>query len=87
MCYEHREDALDGGGSRQLQTHTHQHTRSVSRDPQAGWRQGQGSDAFLTHVCVAPPLITLMGTEHRKGAVGGGGCMQLQTQTHTQCHS
>ena len=27
MGYEHREDAVGGGGSRQCQTHTHTHTQ------------------------------------------------------------
>ena len=35
-------------------THTHTHTQSVPRDTQGGWNLGQGSDAILTHVSVAP---------------------------------
>ena len=34
MGYEHREDAVGGGGSRQWQTHTHTH--SVPHDTQGG---------------------------------------------------
>ena len=30
MDYEHREDAVGGGGSRQWQTHTNTHTHTVS---------------------------------------------------------
>ena len=30
-----------------------------------------------------PPLIKLMGYEHRKDAVGSGGSRQWQTHTHT----
>ena len=30
-----------------------------------------------------PPLIKLMGHEHREDAVGGGGSMQCQTKTQT----
>ena len=51
MGYEHREDAVGGGGSRQWQTHTH--TYNVPRDTQDGWSLGQGSKAMLTHVSVA----------------------------------
>ena len=35
-------------------THTHTHTQSVLRDTQDGWSLGQGSDAILTLVTVAP---------------------------------
>ena len=49
MGYDHREDAMGGGGSKQCQIHTH--TQSV---PQDGWSLEQRSDAILTHVCVAP---------------------------------
>ena len=38
-------------------THTHTHTQSVPRDTQGGWRLGQSSEAILTHVRVAPPLL------------------------------
>ena len=47
MSYEHQEDAVGGGGSRQWQTHTHSrnhthtHTNSVPRDTQDGWSLGQ----------------------------------------------
>ena len=53
LGYEHREYIVGGGGSRQFQTHTH--TDSVLRDTQGGWNLGQGSDATLTNVGVAPP--------------------------------
>ena len=59
------------------------HTDSVPRDPQGGQSVGQGSDAVLTHVSVEHPLIKLMGYEHREHAVGGRGCWQGQTHTHT----
>ena len=52
MVYEHREDTVGGGGSRICQIHTH--TQSVLRDTQDGWSHGQGSDAILTDVSVAP---------------------------------
>ena len=44
MGYQHREDAVGGGGSKQWQTHTH--TQSVHRDTQDGWSLGQRSDAI-----------------------------------------
>ena len=88
MGYEHWEDALGGGGSRQRQTHTHKHTHIVPRDTQGGWRQGQGLDAFVTHVCVAPPLIEVIGYEHREDAVGVGGAGNVEhTHTHTHTHA
>ena len=83
MGYEHREEAVGGEGSRQWQIHTHTHTQSVLRDTQDGWSLGQGSDAILTLVTVAPPLIKLVGYEHREDAVGGGRSRQWQTHTHT----
>ena len=48
----------------------------------------QGSDTRLTHVGV-PPLIKLMGIEHREDTVGGGGKEHAvaNTHTHTQCYS
>ena len=54
-------------------THTHTHTHSVPRDTQGGWSVVQGSDAILTHVCLAPPLIKLMGYERPQYEVGLGG--------------
>ena len=54
-------------------THTHTHTHSVPRDTQGGWSHVQGSDAILSHVCLAPPLIKLMGYERPQVAVGLGG--------------
>ena len=36
----------------------------------------------MTHVGMAPPLIKLMGYEHREYAVGGGESRQWQTHTH-----
>ena len=56
MGYEHRKDAVRGGGSMQCQTHTHKRT-TVPRDTQGGWNLGKGLDAILTHVSVAAPLI------------------------------
>ena len=66
LGYERREDAVESGGSRQWQTHTntHTHTRSVTRDTQGGYSLGQGSDAILTIVSVARPLMKVMGYEH-----------------------
>ena len=49
--YEHREDAVGGAG---YVKHTHSHTHTVSRVTQGGWSLGQGSDAILAHVGVAP---------------------------------
>ena len=65
------------------------HTQSVPRDTKDGWSLWQGSDAILTHVSVAPPLIKLMGYEHREDAVGGEGSRQWQTHTntHTRTHT
>ena len=65
-------------------THTHTHTKSV---PQGGWSLGQGSNAILTHVSVVPPLIKLMGYEHREDAMEGGGSKQCQIHTHTHTKS
>ena len=68
--------------------HTHAYTHSFLRDTQGGESLGQGSDAILTHIRVAPPLIKLMGSEHRKDAVEGGGAgngKDTLTHTHTQC--
>ena len=62
MGYEHREDAVGGGGSMQCQTHTHKRTHSVPRDTQGGWNLGQGSNAMLTHESMAIPQIKLMGS-------------------------
>ena len=41
MGYEHREDAVCVGGSKQCQTHTQTHTHSVHRDTQDGLSLGQ----------------------------------------------
>ena len=68
-----------GGACNGKQTHTH----SVTCHTQEAWILGQGSDAVLTHVSMAHPLIIFMGCEHREHAVGGGGCRQGQTYTHT----
>ena len=61
LGYENLDNAVGGWGSRQWQTntniHTHTHTQSVPRDTQGGWRLGQSSEAILTHVRVAPPLL------------------------------
>ena len=66
--------------------HTHTHTHSVTCDTQEGWILGQGSDAVLTHVSMAHPLIKFMGYEHREHTVGGGGAGKgKHTHTHTQC--
>ena len=83
MGYEHRVEAVGGGGSKQWKTHRHKH--SVSRDIHDGWRLGQRLDAILTHVSVVRPLTKLMGYEHREYAVGGGERRQWQTYTNTQC--
>ena len=34
-----------------------------------------------------PPLIKLMGNEHREDAVGGGGSRQWQTHKNTRTHT
>ena len=44
MGYEHREDAVGGGESKQCQIHTH--TQSIHRDTQDGWSLGQRSEAI-----------------------------------------
>ena len=62
-------------------THTHTHTHSVLRDTQGGLSLGQGSDTILTHAGW-PPLIKLMGYEHREDAVGGAGNVK-HTHTYT----
>ena len=70
-------------------THTHAltHTNSVPLDTQEGWSFGNGSDAILTHVGVAHPLIKLMVYEHREDAVVGGGSRQWPTHTHKDTHT
>ena len=83
MGYEHREDAVGCRGSMQYQTQTHKRTHSVPCDTQGGWNLGQGSDALLTHVSVAAPLIKLMGNDHRENALGRVASRQGQTHTHT----
>ena len=67
LGYEHREDAVGGGGPGKCQ-----HTHSFHRDTQGGWNHGQGSETILTHVCLAPPLIKSLGYEHREDALGVG---------------
>ena len=73
------------GGSMQCQTHTHKRIHSVPRDTQGGWNLGEGSDAILTHVSVALPLIELKGFELREAQWGAG--MQARSNTHTNTHS
>ena len=62
-------------------SHTHKRTHSVLRDTQGGWNVGQGSDAILTHVSVAAPLIKLMGNDHRLDTVESGETRQGTTHT------
>ena len=65
----------------------HKHTHSVPRDTEGICSLGQGSVSILTNVGEAPPLIKLMGFEHREEA---GVCVrsrQCQTQTHTHTHT
>ena len=72
----------------QCRTHTHKRTHSVLCDTQGGWNLGQGSDAILTHVSVALPLIKLMGFELGEaqwGAGSAGTVKHTHTHTHTQC--
>ena len=47
------------GNGKQTKTykHTHTHTHTVPFDTQGGWHLGQCSEAILTHVGVALPLI------------------------------
>ena len=80
MRRTHRGVGVAGNGK-----HTDPH--SVPHDTQDGLTLGQGSDAVLTHVSMAHPLIKLMGYEHREHAVGGGGCRLGQTYTHTHTHT
>ena len=42
------------GWGKQAMANTHTHTQSVPRDTQDGWSLGQGWDAILTLVSVAP---------------------------------
>ena len=69
-------------------THTHTHIHSVPRDTQHGWSLGSGSDAILTHVGVAHPLIKLMGYGYREDAgVSGGAESGKYTHTNTHTHT
>ena len=89
MGYEHREDAVGGGGSMQCQTHTHKRTHSVPRDTQGGGNLGQGSEPILTHVSVALPLIKLKGSElldAQWGAESAGSVKHTHTNAHTVSH-
>ena len=61
------------------------HTHSDTRDTQHGWNLGQGSDAILTHVSVALPLIKLMGFELREAQWEAG--VQARSNTHTHTHT
>ena len=45
-----------------------------------------GSDTRLTYVGV-PPLIKIMGIEHREDTVGGEGREHAVANTHTHTHS
>ena len=81
MGYEHREDAVGGGGSRQrqIQTHTHSVSLMIHRvvEPRATIRCNH-------YTCKrGPPLIKLVAYEDQEDAVGGGGSKQWQTHTHT----
>ena len=79
--YEHWEDAVGGGEQAMANTHTH----IVPHDKQGGWSLRQCSEAVLTHVSVAPPLIKLVGYEHQEDTVGdGGGDTGKHTRTHPQ---
>ena len=67
---------------------THTYTQSVHRDTPDGWSLGQRSDAILTHVSVVPPIIKLMGYEHREDAMEGGEANNVKyTHTHTHTHT
>ena len=83
MSYEHREDAV-GGVARANTSSTHTH--SVHRDTQDGCL---GKDRTQDPHVGVPPLIKLMGIEHREDTVGGGGREHAvaNTHTHTQCYS
>ena len=71
--------------------HTHPRIHSVPRNTQGGSSLGKGSDAILTHVSVARPIIKLMRYEHREDAVGVRGAgiekhtKHTHTHTQTQC--
>ena len=69
-----------GGECRHGQTHTH---TQCPRDTQGRWSLVHGSDAILTHVSVAAPLIKLTSNDHLLSTVGSGGTRQ--GPTHTQC--
>ena len=82
MGHEDREDALGVGGAGKGE-HTHIYTHSVPRDAQSVWSLGEGTDAILTQVRVACPLIKILGYEHREDTVGGA--RNGKHNTHTQC--
>ena len=66
----------------------HKHTHSVQRDTQGRCSLEQGSVPILTNVGVVPPLIKLMGFEHREEAGGvwrAGNVKHKHSPTHTQC--
>ena len=90
MDYQHREDAVGVVEQAMANTHAHTHTHSVPRDTHCRWSLGRETNAILTLVGVAWPLIELMGYELREDEVGVGGAgngKHTRTHTHTQCPS
>ena len=65
-------------------THTHTHTHSAPRCTQGGWILGQGSNAILTHVGVAYPLIRLGAMNIIRTQWGRG---EAVANTHTRTHT
>ena len=75
-----------GGAGNVKHTHTHTQCSPVYTgwmEPLARTRIERNPDTCRR----GPPLIQLMGYEHREDAVGGGGSGQCQTHTHTHTHS
>ena len=67
--------------------HTHPRIHSVPRNTQGGSSLGKKSDAILTHVSVARPIIKLMRYEHREDAVGVRGAGNEKHTKHTHTHT
>ena len=67
-------------------THTQTYTQTDPRTSQGGWSTVKGSDAILTHVGLALPLIKLVGFEQREDAAGVGEQAMAKTCTHVYTH-
>ena len=72
MGYEHREDAVVGGGACNGK-HTHTHTVSPVTH-RLGWMEPRARIERNLDTCTrGPPLIKILGYEHWEDALGGGG--------------